>query len=573
MTISVIIVSYNSGPLLIECVRSVLGSTVIVEVLVSDNGSTDGSIEGVGQLAATDSRLQLIENGCNLGFARANNIALSRTSGEYVLFLNPDCIVLPNTLALVLAALVEHADAGMAGCLIRTPDGQVEPNCSRRLPTPIGLIRRALGRGSTEAPSLPGTSVVEAISGAFMLARRDDLDRIGAFDDAYFMHWEDLDLCRRFRDAGRQLLFVSDVEIVHFKGHSSRRTPLRVEWYKHRGMLRYLRKFHLVGWLSLLLPVVAGALAFSFVMRTMLRHPWRSCALAGREASAPEPDEVWVFGASSLVGRTLLPRLLAAGYRVRAYCSDPELEGSGNSPQLVWQACDLRSPGTLPSVGQPLALICLAPVFALSPQLSALAALTPRSVIAFSSNSALTKAHSSRAADRDLAAKLRGAESDVRQVCEQRHIRWAILRPTMVYSLGFDRNVTRLSGLIRRFGFFALPGKGRGMRQPVHADDLAKACIQLLKSEHAWNHAYDLSGGEVLSYRAMIEALFRQLWRRPLIVRLPDWIWRVVVLLAQWVPGYRELNLAMIKRVDADLVVSHDEARRAFGFAPRDFLR
>lgn len=574
MFCSVIIVSYNSSALLIECVRNVLASTVPIEVIVSDNGSTDCSIEPLVDMAAADGRLRVLSNGRNLGFAAGNNVALPLARGDHVLFLNPDCIVQPDTLARMMTALAAHPEAGMAGCLIRNPDGSEEKSCRRPLPTPRALLAQLFGAPVAKQSLPEGPVAVEAISGAFMLVRRVVLDRLGSFDDGYFMHWEDVDLCQRFQAAGSAVLFVPDVEITHFKGRSSRRRPLRVEWHKHRGLMRFFRKFHFSAWSAFFFPLVAAAIMARFIV------------VAGRLWSGPRPlrevverpqggsgvPEVWVFGATSLVGRCLLPRLLAAGYRVRAFCSDPSRAGANESPHLSWHAHDMRRPATLPDLGCPDTLINLAPIFALPPWLPVLAERGLRRVIAFGSTSAFTKADSADTGERRLAQDLLAAEDAIRRAGELAGVCWAIFRPTMIYSLGHDRNVTRLARLIGRLHIFPMPGEGRGLRQPVHADDLAKACIALSARSDCWNRAYNLSGGEVLSYRAMVEAIFRRLGRVPRIVSFPEWLWRAGLALARWLPGFRDVNPAMLRRVDVDMCFSHEEATRAFGFSPRRFL-
>ena len=574
MFCSVIIVSYNSSALLIECVRNVLASTLPIEVIVSDNGSTDCSVEPLVDMAAADGRLRVLSNGRNLGFAAGNNAALPLARGDYVLFLNPDCIVRPDTLARMVAALTARPAAGMAGCLIRNADGSEERSCRRRIPTPGALLGRLFGSTPRLDEPLPSAPVaVEAISGAFMLVRRTALERIGSFDEGYFMHWEDVDLCQRFQAAGLEVLFVPDVGITHFKGRSSRRRPLRVEWYKHRGLMRFFGKFHFAGWRAIFLAPVAAAIVARFLFMAGRMH-FKSPAPAEvveRSAGADDRKEVWVFGATSLVGRCLLPRLLASGCRVRAFCSDPARAGASESPHLIWHAHDLRNQTSLPEVGRPDALINLAPVFALPPWLPALAGRGLREVIAFGSTSAFTKADSANEGERRLAQDLTEAEESVRRACVGLGMRWVIFRPTMIYSLGHDRNITRLARFIARLSFFPMPGEGRGLRQPVHADDLAKACIALIAGPEGWNRSYNLSGGEVLSYRAMVEVLFRRLGRTPRIVRFPEWLWRVGLALARFVPGYRDLNLAMLRRVDLDMCFSHEEATRAFGFSPRRF--
>jgi len=256
--VSVICVNFNGGALLVDCVRAVLASKLSVQVIVADNGSDDGSVAALRAALGSDARLAVVEHGANLGFARANNAVLPRATGEFLLFLNPDCLVAPETLGQVREAMGQWPHAGMAGCLIRNPDGSEQHGCRRRTPTPFpafgrafGLDRLFRGRGGYAAVDMSGEPLpaapveVEAISGAFMFVRRSALEAVGPLDEGYFLHCEDLDWCLRFRRAGFGVLFVPGAVVTHFQGSASAGRPLRVEWHKHRGMLRYFRKFFL----------------------------------------------------------------------------------------------------------------------------------------------------------------------------------------------------------------------------------------------------------------------------------------------------------------------------------------
>ena len=141
--VSVVIVNFNGGPLLSEAVRAVLHSSVPVEVFVSDNGSKDGSLTPLLSLR-TDPRLRIIENRVNLGFSRGNNVALKQAVGDYVLLLNPDCLIQPDTLASMLMAMADYPQAVMAGCLIRNPDGTEQAGCRRSVPSPWRTLVRVL---------------------------------------------------------------------------------------------------------------------------------------------------------------------------------------------------------------------------------------------------------------------------------------------------------------------------------------------------------------------------------------------------------------------------------------------
>jgi len=267
--------------MLTECVRSVLTSTVLVEVYVSDNGSADNSIAYLRAWLGTHPLLRIIENGGNLGFARGNNIVLAQCNCDYVLVLNPDCIIEPDTIERMVRVMEEHPNAGMAGALIVNPDGSEQVGCRRFVPTPwrsfirVFKLHRLVKKHPrfqpftmTGMPLPEGPQPVEAISGAFMLARREAIDAVGPMDDKYFLHCEDLDWCMRFRSAGWKILFVPNVRVVHWKGLSSEAHPVRVEYHKHRGMVRFYNKFFRHQYPGLLMVLVFLAVWIRFALKS-----------------------------------------------------------------------------------------------------------------------------------------------------------------------------------------------------------------------------------------------------------------------------------------------------------------
>lgn len=255
--VSVIIVNYNAGPMLLNCARAVLTSTVTVEVILVDNNSTDESLHGMRAILREEPHLSIIKNERNVGFAKAVNVGLAGTHGAIILVLNPDCIIEATTLERMLRVLEQHSDAGMLGPRILNPDGTEQPGCRRNIPTPWRSFLRAFGLSyflgnrlgflsdfllhRAPVPSKPVD--VEAISGAFMLIRRSALDEVGLLDEGYFMHCEDLDWCMRFREKGWRIWFVPDVSVTHYKGACSKDRPIRVLWHMHKGMIRFYRKF------------------------------------------------------------------------------------------------------------------------------------------------------------------------------------------------------------------------------------------------------------------------------------------------------------------------------------------
>ena len=250
--ISVVIVNFNAGDWLCKCVHAVLQSNLPMEVFVADNGSTDRSLTLLRATFARETRLRICENKVNLGFAKGNNNILPMTSGEYVLLLNPDCVVQADVLKRMCQAMQDYPDAGLASCLVKNTDGSIQANSRRFIPTPWRSLMRILhvdmlfsrGVGINNTGQLPTKPIfVEGISGAFMLVRRSALQQVGALDEGYFLHCDDLDWFVRFQHAGWKLLFVPDVYVVHTKGACSQSAAFRVLWHKHKGMARFYRKF------------------------------------------------------------------------------------------------------------------------------------------------------------------------------------------------------------------------------------------------------------------------------------------------------------------------------------------
>lgn len=255
-SVSVIVVNFNSRDLAARAVRAALSSTSVEEILVVDNRSTDQSFKRLRLEFGIDPRVRLLRNRRNLGFARACNIGMRAARGDYLLLLNPDCIVAPDTIARMVARMEQFPQAGLAGCTVRNPDGTEQAGSRRIIPTPWRSVVRVLHLNRLfpnhprfnsfcrlrEPPPVEPT-YVEAISGAFMLVRREALTQVGALDKGYFLHCEDLDWCVRFPRSGWKILFVPDVEVHHYRGACSTDTPFAVLWHKHKGMIRFYKKF------------------------------------------------------------------------------------------------------------------------------------------------------------------------------------------------------------------------------------------------------------------------------------------------------------------------------------------
>lgn len=251
----VVVVNHNAGTLLVDCIRSAIDQAV--RVVVVDNASRDDSMALLASNFPEHPRLQLVFSGQNLGFAAGCNIGLAQAPLSDLLFLNPDCIMGPNALAHMVAALKSDGTVGMVGGLLTNLDGSEQGGGRRAVPTPWRSFVRAFGlsKFSQRWPKLffdfhlnkqplPTKPLeVEAISGALMLVRRAAVEDVGSWDENYFLHCEDLDWCMRFRQKDWRILFVADAPVVHYLGHSSKARPFFVEWHKHKGMVRFYRKF------------------------------------------------------------------------------------------------------------------------------------------------------------------------------------------------------------------------------------------------------------------------------------------------------------------------------------------
>ena len=606
--VSVIIVNFNGGELLVRSVSKAFASDIPVKVIVVDNASVDQSIKLLEQAFANDSRLTVIRNSSNLGFSSANNIALRQAEGNFILFLNPDCLIKPDTISRLLQTFREDEQTGLLGCRVLNPDGTEQKGCRRRVPTPWRTIVRVLGLShftksaewlqgfdmSTEP--LPEMAVpVDAISGSLMLVSREALDDVGPLDEGYFLHCEDLDWCMRFNLKGYKVIFAPDIEVTHYQGFSSKQRPLRVMWHMHKGMMRYYNKFFLHHYPWPLTIVVALGVWFRFVV-LVVKHIFHiftdflgrsfrrikaifvssaednldSSFLQFKTTDSLSNGRVLILGARSQIGHFLIPRLINAGYSVTA-TSRKKVESSTIN-QLEWSELNLESEDELNLPDDTVTVISLAPAWLLATKINEMADQGMQRLIFFSSTSRFTKLQSSNDADRKLASRLAESEDRLIEECENYGVQWTLFRPTMVYGCGLDKNIFSIASFIRRFGCFIMAGVGNGCRQPVHADDLADACLKALQNEATYRQDYNLSGGETLTYTQMVRHIFGLLGRKPRMCFVNRSLMNTMTSMASVLPGLHHVTPAMIGRMEEDLCFDHTRAVEDFSYSPRGFL-
>lgn len=292
--------------------------------------------------------------------------------------------------------------------------------------------------------------------------------------------------------------------------------------------------------------------------------------MASVEGSS-NPPGVWpnrrllVLGATSLIGRFLMPRLADAALDVTALSRNSNVD----SPGVRWLQGDLADPGLAARLPEVDAVISLSPIWLLPQALEALTQIGARRLIAFSSTSRLTKIDSSVAQERVVAQRLANGEDETIAACAAAGMVWTIFRPTLIYAEGQDQNVSRLASLISRVGVLPLSGAGGGLRQPVHADDLASAVLATLDARQSFDAIYALPGGETLTYREMATRVFEGLDRKPRILSFHPTVWRLGLSLASpLLPG---ATVGMGERMVADLTFDGAPAAAAFGWSPRPF--
>jgi len=214
------------------------------EVIVVDNGSNDGTYEW---LQTINYKLHIIQN-TNNGFAAGNNIGIKKSAGRYILLLNPDTKLEPNTLAVMLDFMETCPEVGISGCKLIKPDGKLDLACRRRFPNPWNSFRRLFLNNNQ---NYNYTDIdedkemeVDSIVGAFMLVRRSAMEKFGLLDESFFMYGEDLDWCWRCKEAGFKVWYYPKAFITHYKGESSKKIPLRALKWFHDAMWIFYRKHY-----------------------------------------------------------------------------------------------------------------------------------------------------------------------------------------------------------------------------------------------------------------------------------------------------------------------------------------
>lgn len=258
--LTVSIVNFNSGNFLVNCLASIdaVSGEAKLDVYVADNASKDDSLEKAKKKFP---QFNYIRNQRNLGFSKAHNIILKKLQTEFVLILNPDCKIVPETITYMLKFMNKNKDVGAASCKLEKEDGSIDWASHRSFPSPWISFQYYILKNDNlyhlKNKNMDKTHEVDSIVGAFFLTRKSVLEKVGLFDEQYFMYGEDLDLCFRIKKAGLKVMYVPEVRAIHYKGissglkkHSQQQSGADLETKKrainafYHAMLVFYKKFY-----------------------------------------------------------------------------------------------------------------------------------------------------------------------------------------------------------------------------------------------------------------------------------------------------------------------------------------
>lgn len=271
--VSVIMVSYMTGPALTEAVLSVLDDQDVFELILVDNGNTAPARRALMDIIVNRERVRLMQGHGNVGFARGCNYGAALAAGDYFLFMNPDAVLAPGAVGRLTDNTKGLNRPWIAGGMLRDRNGREQRGGRRRELTPLrafatftGLHKLGLSKPiHMENDPLPGgVSRVDIVSGAFMMVDRASFEMLGGFDERYFLHVEDIDICRRARQAGGDVIYDPSSAVLHY-GSTSQIPRRRVEWEKFKGFCWYFWNYS-PGFLGKALTVLASPLMAAAIM-------------------------------------------------------------------------------------------------------------------------------------------------------------------------------------------------------------------------------------------------------------------------------------------------------------------
>lgn len=594
--VSVVMVSYHTGSSLWLAIESVLAQAECLEVILVNNGNPPAVEKMLRQHAYQNPRIKLISGHGNVGFARACNMGAKTAKGDYILLLNPDCMLLEGALAKALEGMARFPEKTMAGCHLLNPNGTEQRGGRRALLTPANAVASSLGLemflpkeqrlNYNHFPMPRGGHELPAISGAFMLLSRCFYSELGGMDEGYFLHMEDMDLCYRVHQAGGKVVCLPDVLVVHFRSTSAVSSNF-VEKQKVSSFIRYLNKhfrrkgatgtidFISIGiraryCLKLLTNTVGRVFEPPLVQKqkverlVILNHITRFTS----RPQTMEGKTVLVLGAGGQVGLHVVAEALARGARVIAVSQHTTVQYEHEN--LGWVRRDLAR-DKKPLEGAEVDIVVHTAGLTLLPRLLPdLCKGGAKRVVALGCAAQLERKTSPFKDAQQSAQKYAAAEKELLRIGKEQGCDVTILNATAIYGVGLDDGISRQADVIRRFGVMSLHFPADGQRQPVFVGDVTDAIVAALENPVTYGKVYAIGGATTLTYREMLEKIFAFYGKKPKFVPIPRF--STVMALLGKLYGMKQMDRDMIAQMSRPVCVNYAQATQDFGYHPRGYL-
>ncbi len=590
-SISIVIVNFNSGAFLEAAITSLRRLTPSSELIVVDNDSSDTSLDFLKRQPG----VRLIQLDQNYGFGAASNIGATKATNDLILFLNPDAFMPEGTLQKMAEYLVAHPESGICGTLLLDFQGREQAGSRRHDPTLLracGKVARSISplrmlpTFDRHDEPLPRTAIfVDAISGACMMVRREVHEQIRGFDEGYFLHFEDLDYCRRARQQGWKIGFLPDASVFHYQGGSGSVTEISLLRHKETGLRRYLNRFGAQGLLPRVIRAsilgalgLCGRVLFLSIGGRRKERP----GYGGRRAESGlikigetltgQNPVVLVFGVRSDVGDAVNSRLNACGFRtvsVTRYSDAVKTSALASTIHPEMAARNNNSAGL-----NAVAVVSLCPIWELSSYEGFLGTSVGERTpwIVLSSTSVVTKIESDGEGAPGIASRLREGEEWLARFRSGASGPTIVLRPTLIYGGVRNRNINKIKGLARYTRICLNLEFAQGRRQPIHCDDIAEwttaSLSQALNEPGTARPAsgrsapilVELGGGETVSFMEIVNRTqaaacvggVRLLCKRGSV--------RFLFSLVSWLPWFREVPKDFVSRLEKDFLFSNNRA-------------
>ncbi len=528
---SVVMPSFQSGPILLYAIKSVLDQDSVLELILIDNGNCEYTRGKIAQIAKKDERLVIVSGQGNIGFSRACNIGARRAKGEYLLNITPDCTLPQNAINKAIRELKKHPKAWVAGVKLINKNGREQEGNRRNLLNFTNMISQWFSLYKYfsipcvelhKFPVLKEYPYVPAISGAFMLMKRSVYDEVGGMDKDFFLQTADMDFCLRIHEMGGKILFVNDVNVRYY-GKSSDVSGFFLDKCKAQGLVKYFNKNFKGAYFPgslLLINLFIYLRMFSNILRRIIKSaPNIENYINKNDAKLKDflltykqfedktknkkRDDKYILSSQSPVlitdvrnpvGLCILRRLLAANINIVALYKDKPIDIY--HPKLTW--LKENDPGfELEMHNEKIkSAIITSNLWDAPPNLDILVKNGLKRLISFS--------YIENTGDKELAKKILLAEKDIARICLKKAIKYTMLKPSLIYGLGMEDIVSGIYKYIKLFGILPKNPKTKGVCQPVHADDLSIAAIKIININETHGKTYNLCGEEVFTYYEMI---------------------------------------------------------------------